>query len=144
MNQVFAFIISLSILLIFAKPMNSETATLAMVERQALAWETQDVSSLIGDFAADAIFIAGGFTFKGVDAIEKAAADYFQQFTDTKVKIKRTIIKDRQGAVEWDWSDRNKKTGKPSAAEDAIIFELQDDGKITYWREYIEKKKAKS
>ena len=62
--------------------------------------------------------------------------------TDTKVKIKRTIFKDRQGAVEWDWSDRHKKTGKPSAAEDAIIFELRDDGKITYWREYIQKKKV--
>ena len=144
MNLVFTFIISLSILLVCAKPMNSATATLAMVERQATAWETQDVSSLIEDFAPDAIFIAGGFTFKGVEAIEKAAADYFEQFSDTKVKIKRTIFKDRQGAVEWDWSDRHKKTGKPSAAEDAIIFELRDDGKITYWREYIEKKKAKA
>ena len=50
------------------------------------------------------------------------------------------IIEDNQGAVEWDWSDRNKKTGQQSEAEDAIIFELQDDGKISYWREYIEKK----
>ncbi len=50
------------------------------------------------------------------------------------------IIEDNQGAVEWDWSDRNKKTGQQSEAEDAIIFELQDDGKIIYWREYIEKK----
>ncbi|WP_019505422.1 nuclear transport factor 2 family protein [Pleurocapsa sp. PCC 7319] len=145
MNQVLAFIVSLSIFLVFSAPMNSESAIQAMVERQATAWETQDISSLVRDFAPDAIFVAGGFTFNGVDAIRKAAEDYFQQFTDTKVKIKRIIVEDHQGAVEWDWSDRHKKTGQQSQAEDAIIFELQNDGKIIYWREYIEKKKkAKS
>ena len=122
--------------------MNSATDVEAMVKRQAKSWESQDVSTLIGDFDPDAVFVAGGFTFQGIDAIQKAAEDYFSQFQDTKVTIKRIIIDDRQGAVEWDWSDRHKKTGKPSAAEDAIIFELHEDGKIIYWREYIEKKKV--
>ena len=54
--------------------------------------------------------------------------------------FKRIIIDDYQGAVEWDWSEGQKKTGQQSEAEDAIIFEVQDDGKISYWREYIEKK----
>ena len=142
MNKVITFIITLSVFLVFATPMNSETAMHALVERQAKAWENQDLSSLVGDFASNAVFKAGGFTFTGVEAIEKAARDYFRDFKDTKVDIKRIIIEDNQGAVEWDWSDRNKKTGKPSAAEDAIIFELQSDGKIIYWREYIEKKKV--
>ena len=142
MTQVITFIISLFVFIVFSTPTNSQTAMTEIVERQAAAWENQDVESLVGDFAPDAIFKAGKFTFKGVDAIQKAAEDYFRQFRDTQVTIKRIIIEDRACAVEWDWSDRNKKTGKPSAAEDAIIFETQDDGKIIYWREYIEKVKV--
>lgn len=144
MNKILAFIISLSVILILVMPTNSSTAIETLVNRQAKAWETQDVASLIGDFAPDAIFKAGGFTFTGVDAIQKAAEDYFRQFTDTEVEIKRILVEKNQGAVEWDWRDRNQKTGKISAAEDAIIFELRDDGKIVYWREYIEKKKVKN
>ena len=143
MTRYKIFIISLLLFLLLSAPINSETTITAMVKRQAAAWENQDVPSLINDFAPDAIFKAGGFTFKGKKAIQKAASDYFGQFEATKVTIKRIIEEENRGAVEWDWSDRNKKTGKPSAAEDAIIFELQDDGKIIYWREYIEKVKVK-
>ena len=121
-------------------PMNSATDLAAMVKRQANAWETQDIVSLITDFAPQAVFVAGGLTFNGTEEIQQAAEDYFRNFTDTKIKIKRMILAEHQGAVEWHWSDRNQKTGKTSIAEDAIIFELGEDGKIIYWREYIEKK----
>lgn len=141
-NQAIAFLISLVIFLTYSLSMNSDTAMKALVKKQATAWETQDTASLIEDFAPNAVFKAARFTFNGVDAIEKAAEDYFRDFSDTKVEIKRIIIKGNEGAVEWDFRDRNRKTGKPSAAEDAIIFEVGDDGKIIYWREYIEKKKV--
>ncbi len=120
--------------------MNSESNIQNLVKRQAKAWETGDVSRIIQDFAPNATFIAAGYTFEGIDAIKKTAADYFKAFTDVKVTIKRIIIEHNKGAVEWDWSERNKKTGERSQAEDAIIFEVQEDGKIIYWREYIEKK----
>ena len=42
--------------------------------------------------------------------------------------------------MEWDWRDRNRKSGQEGFAEDAIIFRLKNE-KIVYWREYIEKKK---
>ena len=137
MTQVLALIVAL---FVFSGQMNLETTIQDMVKKQALAWEQKDVFSIVDDFAPNATFIAGGFTFQGKKAIQKAAEDYFQQFTDIKVTIKRIIIDDYQGAVEWDWSDSNRKTGQISEAEDAIIFELQDDGQISYWREYIEKK----
>ena len=137
MTQVLASIVFLSILI---GQMNSAPNIQALVEKQALAWEQGNVSSIVEDFAPDALFVAGGYTFRGREAIQKSAEGYFRQFKDTKVKIKRVIIEDNQGAVEWDWSDRQRRTGKKSAAEDAIIFELTDDGKISYWREYIEKK----
>ena len=142
MNQVLALIVSLFFsLIIFSGQMNSEPVIQAIVKKQALAWEKGDVSSIVEDFDSNATFIAAGHIFQGKEAIQKAAEDYFRQFTDTKVTIKRVIIDSNQGAVEWDWSDRDRQTGKQSEAEDAIIFELQDNGKISYWREYIEKKK---
>jgi uncharacterized protein (TIGR02246 family) len=113
-----------------------------MVVRQAQAWETQDERAIADDFAEDAIFIAAGFKFAGKQQIRKAAQDYFKQFHQTSVKIKRIIIDDDCGAVEWDWRDQNRQTGKEGFAEDAIIFELAN-GKIIYWREYIEKKKER-
>lgn len=127
-------------LVIVLAQMNPALSTEAIVRRQAKAWETGNVSAIVADFAPDGVFIAGNYIFEGVEAIQQAAEDYFRQFTDTKITIQRVIIEENQGAVEWDWSDRNIQTGKISYAEDAIVFELQADGKISYWREYIEKK----
>lgn len=110
-----------------------------MVVRQANAWEKQDVEAIANDFAENALFIAAGFRFEGRERIKQAARDYFARFDDTSVKIERIIVDGNMGAVEWDWRDRNRKTGQTGFAEDAIIFELEN-GKIIYWREYIEKK----
>jgi uncharacterized protein (TIGR02246 family) len=110
-----------------------------MVRRQARAWESQNVEAIIGDFAPDAVFIAAGFRFEGQQQIEQAARDYFRQFDNTSVEIKRIIIDGDRGAVEWDWRDRQRQSDREGFAEDAIIFEM-DNGKIVYWREYIEKK----
>lgn len=123
-----------------AQPMLMKEQITEMVIRQAKAWESQDAKAIADDFADDAVFIAAGFKFEGKQQIENAARNYFKQFNQTSVKIKRIIIGGAQGAVEWDWRDQNRQTGTEGYAEDAIIFELKD-GKIVYWREYIEKKK---
>lgn len=128
-----------SLIIIMGK-INPGIATTEIVERQALAWETGNVSAIVSDFAPNGVFIAGKFTFQGIAEIKKAAEDYFKGFTDTKVEIKRVIIDNLQGAVEWNWSDRNIATNQVSYAEDAIIYQLNKNGKIIYWREYIEKK----
>ena len=112
-----------------------------MVERQARAWESQDVTGIVDDFDSNAVFIAAGFKFEGQQEIAQAARDYFKQFHRTSVEIKRIVVDGSQGAVEWDWRDRERKSNQEGFAEDAIIFELQD-GKIVFWREYIEKKKV--
>ncbi|MBE9128273.1 MULTISPECIES: nuclear transport factor 2 family protein [unclassified Coleofasciculus] len=108
-----------------------------LVERQANAWETADSDKIVADFADDSLFIVPGSTFRGKPEIKKAAADYFAEFTETQVTLKRLIISGNEGAVEWNWQDKNRKTGEKSQAEDAIVFELED-GKIKYWREYID------
>ena len=127
-------------LIVLMENTNAEIATVNIAQRQAEAWETGNVSAIVADFAPEGVFIAGNFVFKGTAAIKKAAEDYFQEFADTKVEIKRIILEESQGAIEWNWSDRNIATNQISKAEDAIIFELKNDGKIVYWREYIEKK----
>ena len=118
------------------EPMNSIIKEL--VERQANGWETADADKIIGDFAEDSLFIVPGSTLKGKQQIKDSAESYFSEFTDTKVTIKRIIGNGSQGAVEWSWSEKNKKTDETSQAEDAIVFELEG-GKIKYWREYIDK-----
>ncbi|MBE9169121.1 nuclear transport factor 2 family protein [Pleurocapsales cyanobacterium LEGE 06147] len=123
--------------------MNRKQAIAEIVTRQARAWENADAAAIVADFAADATFIVPGSIFEGKQAIRAAAQNHFGQFTEIKIKIKRIIAGDNQGAVEWDWTDKNKKTGKQSYAEDAIIFALRD-GKITYWREYIEEQSQQS
>ena len=62
MTQIATFLLSLLVVLFLLKPANSETTITAIVKRQATAWETQDVTSLIGDFAPEATFKAGKFT----------------------------------------------------------------------------------
>ncbi len=109
-----------------------------IVERQANAWETADSDKIIADFAEESLFIVPGFTYRGKQQIKESAETYFAKFTDRKITIKRIIMKGNEGAVEWSWSEKNRKTGEESQAEDAIVFELEG-GKIQYWREYIDK-----
>lgn len=125
---------------IMAQSSLSSTQVKEMIIRQAQAWENQDAQAIADDFAENAVFIVGKFKFVGQQQINKAAQDYFREFHQTSVEIKRTIIDGDRSAVEWDWRDRNRKTGKLGWAEDAIVFELAN-GKIVYWREYIDKKK---
>ena len=112
-----------------------------LVERQANAWETADSDKIIADFANDGLFVVPGSQCRGKEEIKAAAESYFAEFADTKVTIKRIIVKGDEGAIEWTWSEKNKQTGKRSQAEDAIIFELED-GKIKYWREYLDKQSS--
>ncbi|MEQ8541892.1 MAG: nuclear transport factor 2 family protein [Coleofasciculus sp. D1-CHI-01] len=119
------------------KPIESTIPEL--IQRQAQAWETADSDKIIADFAEDSVFIVPGSRFRGKQQIKAAAEDYFAQVTETKITINTIIVQGNKGAVEWIWRQRNKETGELSKVEDAIIFEL-DQGKITYWREYMDNK----
>ncbi|MEQ8462990.1 MAG: nuclear transport factor 2 family protein [Coleofasciculus sp. E1-EBD-02] len=119
------------------KPIESTISEL--IQRQAQAWETADSDKLIADFAEDSVFIVPGSRFRGKQQIKAAAEDYFAQVTETKITVNTIILQGNKGAVEWIWRQRNKETGELSKVEDAIIFEL-DQGKITYWREYMDNK----
>ena len=112
-----------------------------IVVRQAKAWENADAETIVADFAENGIFVVSESTFSGREAIKAAVTEYFDQFQSTKVKIIQIIVEGDRGTVEWTWRDINKTTKEEAYAEDAIILELRD-GKIVYWREYIDKKSA--
>ncbi|MEM8864711.1 MAG: nuclear transport factor 2 family protein [Planctomycetota bacterium] len=122
-----------------AQAAGSQRAIQALVERQAEAWRIGDAEMVAADFAEDAKFVVGTIvTIEGRDAIKGAALDYFANYTDTQVEIIRVISDGNHGVVRWDWSDRHRETNARSKAEDAILFEIQE-GKIVYWREFIDK-----
>jgi uncharacterized protein (TIGR02246 family) len=114
-----------------------------LVERQAKAWETANSDQIIADFSDECLFVVPGSRFRNKQEIKQAAESYFAEYTHTKVTIKRIIAKGNEGAIEWEWSETNKKTGQTSRAEDAIVFELEH-GKIKYWREYIDKQSSEN
>jgi uncharacterized protein (TIGR02246 family) len=117
--------------------MSVDQAIKQIVERQANAWATADSEKIIADFTDDSVFIVPGFSFRGKKQIKEMVENYFAGYMDVTVTIKRIIQSGNRVAVEWSWSDKNKKTGKKAYAEDAIVSELEG-GKIKYWREYID------
>ena len=120
--------------------MHTRKQVLEIIHRQAKAWENADIEAIGADFADDAVLVVGKNVFNGKQEIKAIAQDYFNQFSDTQITIKRSIIdiENQRAAVEWDWQDKNRQNEELSYAEDAIILELKNN-KITYWREYIEK-----
>ena len=108
----------------------------ALVNRQAVAWQTRDSPAVAADFATDGVLIAPSGRLTGPDAIREAAESVFASTTVIKITIKRILIDGDQGAVEWIWTETSARTGQQKTMDDAIIFAVQDS-KIVYWREYI-------
>jgi uncharacterized protein (TIGR02246 family) len=48
----------------------------ALVERQARAWERADLDAIVADFAEDGLFISPGGRWRGQVAIRAAAASF--------------------------------------------------------------------
>ncbi|MEQ8754291.1 MAG: nuclear transport factor 2 family protein [Coleofasciculus sp. G1-WW12-02] len=108
-----------------------------LIQRQAQAWETADSDKIIADFAEDSVFIVPVSKFIGKSQIKAAADDYFAKVTDIQITIKTIIFQHNKGAVEWIWYQKSKETDERSKTDDAIIFEIEQ-GKIKYWREYMD------
>jgi uncharacterized protein (TIGR02246 family) len=109
-----------------------------LVQRQRQAWLTGDINKIIADFAEDCLFIVSSSRLQGKQQVQQAAEDFFTSNSVVEIEIHRIIENENQAAIEWSWSEVNRQTGERSYAEDAIIFALEQ-GKIKYWREYIDK-----
>lgn len=111
----------------------------ALVKRQAAAWENEDYQAITADFAPDGVFISPGGRWQGPTAIQQAAVAFFAEAHQVKVNIVRVLFDGQHsGAVEWGWTETRRADQQEYHAEDAIIFELNAAGQIIYWREYFD------
>jgi len=110
-----------------------------LVERQARAWEQEDYPAITADFAPDGLFISPGGRWQGPQEIKRAARLFFSVSHHVKIRITRVLWDgEHHGAAEWTWQETRREDDKILRAEDAIIFVLNSEGKITYWREYFD------
>jgi len=79
----------------------------ALVRAQARAWARGDAEAIAGAFAARCQFIVPRVRLASREQVRRAALEYFAQFRDTRVRIRRIVIDRESAAVEWRWSDVN-------------------------------------
>lgn len=108
----------------------------ALVERQARAWENEDLDAITADFAPDGVLVSPGGRWQGPKAIRAAAEQFFAGTTGVRVEVTRVLLDGDAGAAEWTWTE-SRSDGTRRTAEDAIVFELRD-GRIARWREYFD------
>lgn len=110
----------------------------AMIEHMAAAMMRQDNDAVVSFFADDAVMIAPAGRFAGRQAIYDAGHHFNQHFTNIVIEVKDVICCGHKGVVEWTFAETRKADGYTHVMEDAIVFHLRDDGKVTYWREYFD------
>ena len=113
-----------------------DTDALALVERQARAWENADIPAALADFAPDGVLISPGGRWQGHAAIAQALADFWKTVLSVRVTVTRAFLAGDLGAAEWTWEE-TRLDGSLHRAEDGIVFVLAA-GKIVYWREYFD------
>lgn len=101
------------------------------------AFPASDVDELISFFSDDAIYIDGPRgVHRGREAIRTEFATQVAIVPSTTVDIK-TLTTDR-GAVMVEREERFVIDGKPIDHEVVGVFDLDDDGRITRWRDYYD------
>ena len=109
-----------------------------LIEQMAAAMMRQDDDAIVAFFADDAVMIAPSGRFVGKQAIYAAGHGFNQAYENIIIKVKEVICCAGQGVVEWSFAETRKADGWTHVMEDAIVFHLRNDGKVTYWREYFD------
>ncbi len=116
--------------------------TLLLIQRIADAMMRQDDDAVVMFFAPNAIMITPGGRYAGKQAIYEACRAFNEAFTNIRIAIKRVIACEGEGVVEWSFSETRKSDGWAHTMEDAIVFRLDAQGKVVYWREYFDPSQA--
>ena len=109
----------------------------ALVHAQAAAWVAGDADAVAGAFADPCEFIAPGMRLTHPREIRRAVEDHRALHRDVRVEVDQIIAQGDRAAVEWTWTDTNKKTGATARVQDAIVLRVAR-GKLIYWREYLD------
>ena len=96
----------------------------ALVHAQASAWAAGDAESIAGAFSDPCEFIVPGMRLTHPHEIQRAAEDHRARYRDVRVEVERIISQDDSAAVEWTWTDTDKKTGATARVQDAIVLRV--------------------
>jgi len=111
----------------------------AMLQRQAQAWTIGDFSGAAADWHPEGVLTAPGNRVS-FEALERTIKAFHRDYGDLVVTI-TTVFASAAGnriALEWLWEVSRRKDGARSLTEDAILIDLDADGRIVSWREYFD------
>lgn len=112
---------------------------MAMLQRQAHAWTVGDFSGATGDWHPEGVLTAPGNRVPFA-ALDRTITAFHRDYGDLAVTI-TTVFASADGkriALEWLWEVSRRADGARSLTEDAILVDLDDDGRILSWREYFD------
>jgi ketosteroid isomerase-like protein len=111
---------------------------LALVERQARAWEQNDFEVAASDWLPDGELTSPAGRVPAAE-IEQELTDFHRRFADLQVTILKVFASpdSTSVAIEWDWEVTRRSDGVRGITHDAIIVDLVD-GRIASWREYFD------
>lgn len=104
----------------------------------AAAMMRQNDDEVVNFYADDAVFLAPAGRFIGKKAIYEAGHSFNRDYDNIVIEVKEVIYCGNKGVVEWSFAERRKSDGYTHVMEDAIVFHLNDEGKVIYWREYFD------
>jgi limonene-1,2-epoxide hydrolase len=110
-----------------------------LVLRQARAWEHNDLSLALDDWHPTGVLVSPAGIWQVTD-LATEMAKLHRDYHNLLINIK-TIFATADGtrlAIEWDWTITRRSDGLTSTTPDAIIAELDQNGKILSWREYFD------
>jgi limonene-1,2-epoxide hydrolase len=111
----------------------------SVVRNFLAAWLQSDVDELVGFFTDDAVYTDGPRgVHRGIDAIRAELGTMVKMIPSTSIDIK-TLVADG-GTVMVERVDNFKIAGKPFDMDVAAAFDVDDQGRISRWREYYDLK----
>ena len=109
----------------------------SVVRRFFAAFPRSDVDEIAGFFSEDAEYIDGPRgVHRGIDAIRAEFHSIFAMVPSTTVDIKAIAVSGRTVLTER--VDNFEVGGKPIAMEVVGVFDVDERGKITRWRDYYD------
>ena len=109
-----------------------------IIQKAAKAWETGEVREFVQLFAPNGKFIVPGQESVGQAEIESAVQQFLEKSKNIQISISRIVAEDHVAVVEWHW-ESTQEGGEADVADDAIVIDFED-GRITRWREYMDRK----
>lgn len=112
---------------------------MAMLQRQAHAWTVGDFSDAGRDWHPEGVLTAPGNRIPSA-GLARTITAFHRDYGDLAVTITDVFASadGRRVALEWLWEVSRRSDGARSKTEDAILVDLDDQGRILSWREYFD------